>query len=107
MEIWDFYREDRMADYKDKLDEWQQAARRKARELDEKFAISDLVGESARVAGDAAKRGAETMANGAERLRAEAQRLTDDEEVGEAARRAAGGVKKAGEVFRDVAGDAG
>ena len=45
MEIWDLHREDRMADYKDKLDEWQQAARRKARELDEKYAISDLVGE--------------------------------------------------------------
>jgi hypothetical protein len=100
-----------MADYKDKIDEWQQAARRKARELDEKFAISDLVGEGARVAGEAAKRGAETVANGAERLRVEAERLADDEEVGEAARRAASGtvrgVKKAGEVFRDVAGDAG
>ena len=57
-----------MADYKEKIDEWQQAARRKARELDEKFAISDLVGEGARVAGEAAKRGAETMASGAERL---------------------------------------
>lgn len=100
-----------MADYKDKIDEWQQAARRKARELDEKFAISDLVGESARAAGEAARRGAETVASGAERLRVEAERLSDDEEVGEAARRAANetvrGVKKAGEVFRGVAGDAG
>ena len=100
-----------MADYKEKIDEWQQAARRKAKELDEKFAISDLVGEGARVAGEAAKRGAETMASGAEKLRAEAERLTDDEEVGEAARRAASGtvrgVKKASETFRDVAGDAG
>ncbi len=100
-----------MADYNEKIDEWQQAAIRKARELDEKFAISDLVGEGARVAGEAAKRGAETMANGAERLKAEAERLTDEEEVGEAARRAASGtvkgVKKAGETFRDVAGDAG
>ena len=100
-----------MADYKDKLDEWQQAARRKARELDEKYSISDLVDEGKRAAGEAAKRGAETMANGAERLRTEAEKLTDDEEVGEAARRAASGtvrgVKKAGEVFRDVAGDAG
>jgi hypothetical protein len=96
-----------MADYKEKFDEWQQAARRKARELDEKFAISDIVGESARVAGEAAKRGAETMANSAERLRAEAERLSEDEEVGEATRRAAEGVKKAGEKFRDVAGDAG
>jgi hypothetical protein len=100
-----------MADYKEKIDEWQQAARRKARELDEKFAISDLVGESARVAGEAAKRGAETMASGAERLRAEADRLSDDEEMGEAARRATSeairGAKKAGRVVRDVAGGAG
>lgn len=100
-----------MADYKEKFEEWQQAARRKARELDEKFAISDLVGEGARAAGEAAKRGAETMANGAERLRAEAERLTDDEEVAESARRAASetvkNVKKAGKAVRDVAGDTG
>ncbi|HEY6805176.1 MAG TPA: hypothetical protein VI306_16490 [Pyrinomonadaceae bacterium] len=100
-----------MADYKDRIDEWQQAARRKAKELDEKFAISELVGEGARVAGEAAKRGAETVVSGAERLRVEAERFTDDEEVGQAAKRAANetvkGVKKAGEVVRDVAGDAG
>ena len=94
-----------MADYKEKLDGWQQAARRKARELDEKFAISDLVGEGARAAGEAAKRGAETMANGAERLRSEAERLSEDEEVNEATRRAAKGVKVAGEKVRDVAGE--
>ena len=100
-----------MADYKEKFDEWQQAARRKARELDEKFAISDLVGEGARVAGEAAKRGADTVANGAERLRAEAERLTDDQEVADTARRAASetvkNVKKAGKAVRDVAGDTG
>jgi len=96
-----------MADYREKLDEWQQAARRKARELDEKFSISDLVGEGARAAGEAAKRGAETMANGAERLRTEAERLTDDEEVGETARRAAENVRKAGKAVRDVAGETG
>src|SRR4029079_2159100 len=100
-----------MSDYKDKIDEWQQAARRKARELDEKFAISDIVNEGARVAGEAAKRGAETMASGADRLRTEAEKLTNEDEVGDAAKRAASetvkGVKKAGEAFRDVAGDAG
>ena len=96
-----------MADYREKFDEWQQAARRKARELDEKFAISDIGGESARAAGEAAKRGAETMASGAERLRTEAEKLTEDEQVGEAARRAASSVKKASEVFRDVAGETG
>lgn len=39
-----------MADYKDKIDEWQQAAFRKARQLDEKFAISDIVEGGARAA---------------------------------------------------------
>jgi hypothetical protein len=100
-----------MADYREKLDEWQQAARRKARELDEKYSISDLVGEGARAAGDAARRGAETVADGAERLRAEAERLTDEDEVGETARRAASetvkNVKRAGKAVRDVAGDTG
>ena len=100
-----------MADYKDKLDEWQQAARRKAKEFDEKFAISDLVSESARVAEEAARRGAETVANGADRLKAEADRLADEKDVSNTARRAAGeavrGAKKAGEIFRGAAGDAG
>ena len=100
-----------MADYKEKLDEWQQAARRKARELDEKYSISDLVGEGAKAASEAAKRGAETMASGAEKLRVEAERLADDEQVGETARRAASetvkNVKKAGKVVRDAAGDTG
>ncbi len=93
-----------MADYKEKLDEWQQAARRKARELDEKYSISDRVGEAAR-------RGAETVADGAERLRSEAERLTDDDEVSDTARRAANetvkNVKRAGKAVRDVAGDTG
>jgi hypothetical protein len=100
-----------MADYREKLDEWQQAARRKARELDEKYSISDLVGEGARAAGEAAKRGAESVADGAERLRVEAERLTDEEEVGETAKRAASetvkNVKRAGKAVRDVAGDTG
>ena len=49
-----------MADYKDTIDEWQKTVRRKARELEEKYSISDLVDEGARVAGEAAKRGAKT-----------------------------------------------
>lgn len=100
-----------MADYKEKLDEWHQAARRKARELDERYAIKDLVEEGARVAGDAAKRGADTVASGAERLRTEAERFTDDAEVKAAAQRTAReavrGAQKAGKAFRDVAGGAG
>lgn len=100
-----------MADYKGKFEEWQHTARRKARELDDKFAISDFVEQGARVAGDATKLGAETVANGAERLRAEVERLAEDGEVSETAKRAANqairGARKAGEAFRDVAGGAG
>ena len=100
-----------MADYKEKIDEWQRAARRKARELDEKFAISELVEEGSRVAGETAKRGAETLASGAEKIRVEAERLSEDEDVGDSARRFADealrGAQKAGESIRNVAGDAG
>lgn len=100
-----------MADYKDKMDDWQRTVRRKARELDEKFSISDLVEEGSRVAGEAAKRGAETFANGAEKIRVEAERLADEREMGETAKRfaeeAVRGAKRAGKVVRNVSGDAG
>lgn len=100
-----------MADYKEKLDEWHKTVRRKARELDEKYAISDLVDEGARAAGDAARAGAQTLSSSAEKIRLEAERLAENGDIGEAARRAADeatrGAKKAGEVIRDAAGDAG
>lgn len=108
-----------MSDYKDKLDEWQRAARRKARELDEKYDLKNRVEEGARAAQDAARRGAETIAREAERARTEAERLKDEYEIGdrarhtaeeaarhareaaEAARRAAAGAgEKAGEAFK-------
>jgi hypothetical protein len=100
-----------MSDYKEKLDEWQRAARRKARELDEQFAISDILEEGARTAGDVAKRGVDTVANGAEKLRVEAEKIAEEKDVNVTAKRAASEAarhaKKAGEVFRGVAGDAG
>ena len=100
-----------MADYKEKIDEWQKTVRRKARELDEKFALSDLVGEGSRAAGNAAKRGAETIASGAEKLRSEAERLSTEGDFSETARRAAGeavrGAEKAGKIIQDAAGDVG
>jgi hypothetical protein len=100
-----------MADYKDKIDEWQKTVRRKAREFDEKFAVSDLVDEGSRVAGDAAKRGADTIASGAEKLRAGAERLAGEGDLGNTARRAADeairGAEKAGKIIQDAAGDVG
>jgi hypothetical protein len=100
-----------MADYKGKIDEWQKTMRRKARELDEKYAISDLVDEGSRAAGEAAKRGADTLTSGAEKLRSEAERLAAEGDVADTARRAADeavrGAEKAGRVIRKAAGDAG
>src|SRR2546428_7328192 len=100
-----------MADYKEKLDDLHRAARRKARELDEKLNVSGIVEDTARVAGDAARRGAQKIASGAEQLRAEAGRIADDPELRENARRAANEAKRrakdAGKTIRDAAGPAG
>ena len=100
-----------MADYKEKIDEWQKTMRRKARELDEKYAISDLVDEGSRAAGEATKRGADTITSGAEKLRSEAERLAAQGDVADTARRAADeairGAEEAGRVIRKAAGDAG
>src|SRR5256885_9519598 len=67
-----------MADYRDRLDEWREAARRKARELDEKYQIRERVEEGARAAGEAARRSADAVKGGAERARDEAERLGED-----------------------------
>jgi hypothetical protein len=100
-----------MSDYIDKLDEWQRAARRKAREIDEKYDIRGRVEETARVAQDAVKQGAETLGGSAERARAEAERLDDQYELSERARVAAEDAarraREARDAFRVAAGMAG
>jgi hypothetical protein len=100
-----------MADYKDKLDDWQRAARRKAREIDEKLDLKGMVEEGARAAGDVARLGAETVANGAERLRSEAERLDQDQRLRDTARRAGDaasrGARQAAEVLREATGETG
>ena len=100
-----------MSDYKEKIDEWQKTVRRKARELDEKFALSDLVDQGSRAAGEAAKRSVDTLASGAEKLRSEAGRLSQEGDLGDTARRAADeamrGAEKAGKIIQDAAGDVG
>ncbi len=92
-----------MADYRDKLEEWREAARRKARDLDEKYNIRERVETSTRAAQDAARRGAEVVAEGADRARNEAERLSDDFEVREHARRIA---EEAARTAHEAAGHA-
>ena len=96
-----------MTDYKEKFDDLHRAAKKKARELDEKLNVTGLVEDTARVAGDAARRGAKTLAEGAEQLRAEAGRLADDPKVREATDEAKRQAKDAGKAIRDAASDAG
>lgn len=99
-----------MADYRDKLDEWREAARRKARELDERYGIKERVEEGARAAQEAARKGADVVADGAERVRSEAGRMDDFEmsaQARQAAEEAARAARVAGERVRAAAGTAG
>lgn len=91
-----------MADYRDKLDEWRDAARRKARELDEKYNIRERVEDGARSAGEAARKGADAVKTGAERARAEAERLGDDFDLDEHAQE----VRERAQDAREHAGHA-
>ena len=122
-----------MSDYKDKFEEWQNVAKRKAREIDKKLGLKDRVEEGtkraqdavrgsakfaqeaaregAKLAHEAAKLGAETFSDGAERLKTEAEKLQDEQAVRERARQAAEEAarkaKEAAELFRELAGNAG
>ncbi|MBV8858177.1 MAG: hypothetical protein JOZ02_14700 [Acidobacteria bacterium] len=104
-----------MADYRDKLDEWREAARRKARDLDEKYNIRERVEDGARAAGEAAKRGADAVKTGADRAREEAGRLGEDfdlnehvadarERTKEAREQAARAAEEAARLAREVGG---
>ncbi len=100
-----------MTDYKEKFDDLHRAAKRKAREIDEKLNVTGMVEDTARVAGDAARRGAQTIAGGAEQLRAEAGKFADDNNLRETAGKAMDEAKRrakdAGKIIRDAAGPAG
>lgn len=100
-----------MTDYKEKFDDLHRAAKRKARELDEKLNVTGIVEDTARVAGNAARRGAQTIADGAEQLRSEAAAFADENHLGENAGKAIDEAKRhaknAGKIIRDAAGPTG
>src|SRR6266481_1272698 len=100
-----------MTDYKEKFDDLHRAAKRKAREIDEKLNVTGMVEDTARVAGDAARRSAQTIAGGAEQLRAEAGRFADENKLRETAGKAMDEAKRrakdAGKIIRDAAGPGG
>jgi len=100
-----------MTDYKEKFDDLHRAAKRKARELDEKLNVTGIVEDTARVAGNAARRGAQTIADGAEQLRSEAAAFADEnnlrENAGKAIDEAKRQAKNAGKIIRDATGPTG
>jgi hypothetical protein len=100
-----------MTDYKEKLEDLHRAAKRKARELDEKLNVTGIVEDTTRAAGDAARRGVQTIAEGAGHLRAEAGRFADENHLRDSAGRAVDQAKRrakdAGKIIRDAAGPAG
>jgi hypothetical protein len=118
-----------MSEYKDKLnklDEWQQAALRKARELDDKLGISSNVEKGAKRAQDAARSaqdvaegalrygadtaraGFDSIADGAERAFVAADNLDSDLEMGDFARKASHeAARRARDVTDTVMGAAG
>lgn len=104
-----------MADYNSKLDEWREAARRKARELDERYNIKERVEDSARraeeaaraatdAARDAAGRASQQVTDAGERARTEAEKFGEEFELKDTARRAAEEAarhaREVGETFR-------
>lgn len=63
-----------MADYKEKFEEWQRAAKEKFEEIDKQLGIKDKLEEGAKVFTDAAQKGAETLKDGAQKIKTEAEK---------------------------------
>ncbi|REJ75377.1 MAG: hypothetical protein DWQ47_07810 [Acidobacteria bacterium] len=74
-----------MSDYKKKLEDLQQEAKKRVGKLDDQFGISDRVGEGVKSARETAKKGADTVKEGVDRLKKEAEKS----ETGKSAVRAA------------------
>ncbi|MGI8469615.1 MAG: hypothetical protein ACR2N3_14310 [Pyrinomonadaceae bacterium] len=103
-----------MADYKEKFEEWQRAAKEKFEEVDRQLGIKDKLEESAKIFADAAQKSAETLKDGAQKIKTEAEKT----EVGRQAARVAEDTAKtaettakrawsASEPLRSAAGEAG
>ncbi|MGI9034447.1 MAG: hypothetical protein ACR2GD_00255 [Pyrinomonadaceae bacterium] len=74
-----------MADYKEKFEEWQRAAKEKFEEIDNQLGIKDKLEEGAKAFAGAAQKGAETLKDGAQKIKTEAEKT----QVGKQAVRAA------------------
>lgn len=107
-----------MATYKEKLEELRRSAGEKVKELDEKYGITDKIGESAKLAQGAARVGTEALKDGAEKLfteaeklRVEAEKMAQDTEFSDHARKvAADAAQKARDIsdnLRETAEKAG
>lgn len=63
-----------MADYKEKLEEWQRAAKEKFEEIDKQIGLKDKLGESAKAIKETAQKSAETIKDSAQKIKNEAEK---------------------------------
>jgi ElaB/YqjD/DUF883 family membrane-anchored ribosome-binding protein len=103
-----------MADYKERFEKWQSAAKEKFEEIDKQLGLKEKIEEGAKVVMDTAQKGAETFKEGAQKIKSEAEKsevgkqaVKVAEETVKTANETAKKAWEASEPLRDAAGDAG
>ena len=86
--------------YNKKIEEWREAARRKAQEIDERFELRNKIEQGVNAAGEAARKGAEIIGDAANTAREQANKLDEQFRVTENLRSTA---TQAGETIRSGA----
>ena len=103
-----------MADYKERFEKWQSAAKEKFDEIDKQLGLKEKIEEGAKAVMDTAQKGAESLKEGAQKIKTEAEKsevgkqaVKVAEETVKTAEQTAKKAWEASEPLRDVAGDAG
>jgi vacuolar-type H+-ATPase subunit H len=103
-----------MADYKDKFEEWQRAAKDKFEEIDKQFGIKEKLEEGVKVARETAQKGAETLKDSVDKIKVEVEKsdvgkqaVNFAEDTFKTAETTAKTAWDVSEPIRDVAEDAG
>ena len=103
-----------MADYKERFEKWQSAAKEKFEEIDKQLGLKEKIEEGAKAVLDTAQKGAETLKEGAQKIKSEAEKsevgkqaVKVAEETVKTAEQTAKKAWDASEPLRDAASDAG
>jgi len=103
-----------MADYKERFEKWQSAAKEKFDEIDKQLGLKEKIEEGAKAVRDTAQKGAESFKEGVDKIKSEAEKsevgkqaVKVAEETVKTAEQTAKKAWEASEPLRDAAGDAG